>query len=202
MGYDKHPEAAVSGHRVIRWHSLGRAAAPFCWVRDPSPQQPLQWPFMPWQCDMMHFISYWEGVKLSDTHSSQATLFNKEHIITHNQLQRIKVAFPLQCILPMSLLLYFLCILSLSCSGLLLLVLSGRAEWVHEWYNCRGRKWCCWFNRLCFSFWVNTEQLSHCAQNILEQEVCLWCVWACVLISLTQNMERLHRRDFNYLESY
>lgn len=29
-GHDKHPEAAVSGARVIRWQSLVRAAAPFC----------------------------------------------------------------------------------------------------------------------------------------------------------------------------
>lgn len=49
---------------------------------------------------MMHFISYWEDAKLSDTHSSQATLLNEEHGNHRYQLQRIKFAFPLQCILP------------------------------------------------------------------------------------------------------
>lgn len=93
-GYDKHPQAAAPGHRVIRWHSLGRAAAPFCWVRDPSPQQPPQWPFVPWQCDTVHFISYWEDVKLSDTHSSQATLFNKEHIITDISCRGLRLLSP------------------------------------------------------------------------------------------------------------
>ena len=101
-GHDEHPEAAVSGARIIRWHSLVRAAAPFYLGQrhflHSSPHRP---PFTRWQCDMMHFISYWEDAKLSDdTHSSQATLFNKEHGNHRYQLQRIKVAFPLQCILP------------------------------------------------------------------------------------------------------
>lgn len=79
-GRDKHPEAAVSGARVIRWHSLVRAAAPFCLGQRPFLHgSPLKPPFVPWQCDMMRFISYWEDAKLSDNHSNQATLLNKEH---------------------------------------------------------------------------------------------------------------------------
>lgn len=147
----------------------------------------------------MHFISYWKDVKLSDTHSSQATLFNKEHIITDISCRGLRLLSPSSV--------FYLCLFSYIFSASSAFPPQDCSCWFShgeqsEWYNCRGRKWCCWFNRVCFSFWVSTEQLSHCAQNILEQEVCLWCVWACVLISLTQNMERLHRRDFNYLESY
>ena len=53
---------------------------------------------------MMRFISSWEDAKLTfiscDFHFSQPMLLNKKHGNHRYQLHRIRVAFPLQCVLP------------------------------------------------------------------------------------------------------
>lgn len=99
-GHDKHPEVAVFGARVIRWHSLVRAAAPLRLGQRPflhsSPHSRCSCPGNVTWC-----ISSAPGRMLSSATPIPAKLhcLIKSMVIRY-QLQRIKVAFPLQCVLP------------------------------------------------------------------------------------------------------
>lgn len=128
-GRDKHPEAAVSGATVLRWHSLVRAAAPFCLGQRPflhsSPHSHRSCPGSVTWC-----ISSAIGRMLSSVIPIPAKLhcLIKSTVITDISCRGLRLPSPSSVFYPISLLLRFLCTSSLSSSGLLLLALSRRAR--------------------------------------------------------------------------